>query len=58
MGGSQSVAGLPWTTYRRNGTFASIFLSMPSQAFEARFVAYLHVASLTVSCRDYQTLRP
>jgi hypothetical protein len=49
MGGSQSVAGLPWTTYRRNGTFASIFLSMPSQAFEARFVAYLHVASLTVS---------
>ena len=55
-----------WTTYSRtrNSAFATYcqhcLLTMPSQAFEASFVAYLHVASLSVSVSDiyfhFQTL--
>lgn len=46
----------PSCTYRR--IFASkLFFSLssmpPSQAFEARFVGYLHVASLSVSVVRY-----
>ena len=35
---------------RSSTFFCQLFLlAMPSQAFEARFVAYLHVVSLSVS---------